>query len=131
MQTDETLLVSRGENSVIYLSPLSDGYSLFHQRSLDSKNLASVFAVNNPGGFTISKDYRGKDVLVLGRPVLETGWMLVQKIDADEALKESDANQQILIITLKWALLLVSVMFVAIWRHSTSRRLQKLTNNLE
>ncbi|MCW9055576.1 MAG: HD domain-containing protein [Gammaproteobacteria bacterium] len=130
-QSDETVLLSQGENSVIYLSPLKEGYGLFHQRSFDSDDLASVFTVNNPGGFAIKKDYRGMDVLVLGRRIRGTDWFLMQKIDADEALKESDAHQQFLIITMTLALMLISVMFVAVWRHSTSRRLQKLTNDLE
>ncbi|MDH5473651.1 MAG: HD domain-containing protein, partial [Gammaproteobacteria bacterium] len=131
MQTDEMVLIRESEESITYLSPLIGDFRLFHQRAKDNSDMASVFAISNPGEFSIKKDYKDTQVLVLGRKIKGTEWVLMQKINADEALKESDEHQRFLVVTLTLAILLMSVLFVAIWRHSTSKRLEKLTNDLE
>jgi len=54
----------------------------------------------------------------------------VQKIAAKEALRESRAHQEFVLTVYLLALFLITISFVAIWRHSTSIRLQKITERL-
>jgi len=129
-QTDEAVLVSGDDNSTVYLSPLRGEYQLFHRAAVSNEQLASNFARMKTGGFDLKKDYRGGDVLVTARAIDNTSWILMQKIDASEALRESDAYQDFVHTVFLLALFIITVGFIAIWRHSTSIRLQKTTERL-
>ena len=122
-QTDETLLVRREGDTVVYLSPLSDNSTPLKKRlSLDSPGLASAFALKHPGEFGQFRDYRGVEVLVTSRAFSQTPWVLVQKVDAKEALKESDAHQRFLLTGFMLAMLFIAAALVAAWRHGSSLR---------
>lgn len=129
-RSDETLLVTRADNSLMYISPLQQGFATFHQIPKDA-GLAAGFAHDQSGDFGIHQDYRGRQVLVTGRRIENTNWVLVQKIDAEEALYESNKHQRFLLTSFSLLTLLVMALFIAIWRHSTSVRLQKITAELE
>ncbi len=129
-QSDETILIAAAENSLQYLSPLSQGFTLFHQVPR-SAELAVNYAFASPGGFAQKQDYRGHEVLLTSRQIPRTRWVLMQKIDADEALRESNDHQRFLLITFSLVTLFVAASFVAVWRHSTSVRLQRITEALE
>ena len=124
-QTDEAVLVSGDDNSTVYLSPLRGDYQLFHRVAVSSEQLASNFARLKTGGFDVKKDYRGNDVLVTARTIDNTSWILMQKIDASEALRESDAYRNFVHTVFLLAVFVVAMGFIAIWRHATSMRLQK------
>jgi PAS domain S-box-containing protein len=128
--TDESLLVSGDDNSTVYISPLQDGYQLFHRIASSSDQLASNFARLKTGGFDSKTDYRGTDVLVTGRAIDRTNWVIVQKIDASEALHESRLHQNFVLTVFMLAVFVVAIGFIAIWRHSSSMRLQKITQRL-
>jgi HD-GYP domain-containing protein (c-di-GMP phosphodiesterase class II) len=128
--SDETLLIKEAQNSLVYISPLRDGLSVFHQMARDAGQAAN-FAFDKQGGFDLKPDYRGIDVLVTGREIDNTPWVLVQKIDADEALQESNNHQRFLLTTFSLLTLFIMALFIAVWRHSTSVRLQKITAALE
>jgi PAS domain S-box-containing protein len=128
--TDEALLVSGDDNSTVYISPLHDEYQLFHRAALSSEQLASNFARMKTGGFDRKTDYRGADVLVTGRAVDRTNWVIMQKIDTSEALHESRLHQNFVLTVFLLAVFVVTVGFIAIWRHSSSMRLQKITQRL-
>jgi len=57
--------------------------------------------------------------------------ILVQKIDVAEALAESTAHQQFILTIFLLAVFVISISFIAIWRHATSLRLQKATRRLQ
>lgn len=128
--SDEALLVTGDEHSTVYVSPLKDGHELFHRVSADNDRLAANFARGKPGAFGVRRDYRGVEVLVTGRSIERTGWTLVQKIDAREALRESRAYQSFVLTVFLLAVFIVALSFIAIWRHSTSLRLQRATERL-
>ncbi|HEY9034903.1 MAG TPA: hypothetical protein VIN71_13260, partial [Pseudomonadales bacterium] len=128
--SDETLLVRQTQNSLIYISPLQQGFASFHQMPRNA-DLAANFAHDNIGDFALKTDYRGHEVLVTGRNIENTQWVLVQKIDAREALQESNKHQRFLLTSFSLLTLFIMALFVAVWRHSTSVRLQKLTADLE
>ena len=122
-QTDETLLVRREDGSAVYLSPLADGSALLKKRlSLESQRLEAAFALMNPGAFGQMRDYRGTEVLVTSRAFMRAPWVLVQKIDAKEALKESDAHQRFVMTAFLLATLFVAAALVAAWKHGSSVR---------
>lgn len=129
--TDESILVAGDNNSTSFLSPLSGNYRLFHQIPSASDKLAANFARFNTGGFANRLDYRGNEVLVTGRRIDNTDWILLQKIDESEALRESRAHQQFVLTVFLLVVFFVTVSFIAIWRHSTSIRLEKITARLE
>ncbi len=130
-RSDESLLVKQDGSSLVYISPLKDEFKLFHQLPVDNNQLAAAYAYQNPGGFAEMKDYQGDDVLVTGRKIKGSPWLLVQKISAAEALAESNKHQQFLLTTFTLLVLIIASAFIAIWRHSTSIRLQLLSDTLE
>lgn len=124
-QTDETLLVNGNESGTVYISPLSTDREVFHQAALSDSGLAANFGRMNVGRFALKKDYRGTEVLVTARNIENTDWVLVQKINASEALRESREHQEFVLTVFLLAVFVVTISFIAIWRHSTSLRLQK------
>jgi len=130
-KSDESLLVRQQGSSLVYISPVKDEFKLFHQLPDNNNLLAASYAFHSPGGFAEMKDYTGKSVLVTGRKIKNSPWSLVQKISAKEALQESNKHQKFLLTTFTLFVLMVAAAFIAIWRHSTSIRLQVLSHTLE
>lgn len=129
-QTDETLLVKGSESGTVYISPLSTDHATFHQVELSNNELAANYGRVNVGGFALKEDYKGIEVLVTARNIQNTDWVLVQKIDASEALRESREHQEFVLTVFLLAVFVVTISFIAIWRHSTSIRLQKARDRL-
>lgn len=129
--SDETLLVKRDGPSLVFLSPVKGDFKLFYRLPDNNNQLASSYAYHNPGGFKEIKDYLGNDVLVTGREIKNSPWRLVQKISSSEALAESNKHQEFLITTFILFVVGIAAAFIAIWRHSTSLRLQSLSDALE
>ncbi len=122
-ETMETLVVRVTGAVVEYLSPLMDGTpALKRKMALDTPELAAAFAVNTPGGFAIRRDYRGEEVLVTARDFAVAPWTLVQKIDRDEALAESDARLTRQLVVFLLIIALFGAAMVAVWWHGSSRR---------
>lgn len=128
-QSDETLMLRLQANSLMAVSPLRKDFSLFHQIASRS-DLAEAHAAQRSGDFIQALDYRSTEVLATGRSIRNTPWILVQKIDSAEALAESNRHQRFLFTSFLLVAGLISVSFIAIWRHSTSVRLQQLTQSL-
>jgi HD-GYP domain-containing protein (c-di-GMP phosphodiesterase class II) len=129
--SDETLLLRSAENTTVFISPLRGVFNVFHQMPKDNINLAANFAIKNVGDFSQAKDYRNKKVLLTARKINNTPWILMQKIDAEEALEESNRHQRFVLTTFILLSVFLIALFVAVWRHSTSVRLQKLSADLE
>jgi len=129
--SDETLLLRSEKNSTVFLSPLRGVFNIFHQIPKANMNLAANFSIHKNGGFSLKQDYRNKKVLVTARKIENTPWVLMQKIDAVEALEESNSHQQFVLITFSLLTILLVVLFVAVWKHSTSARLQRMAAKLE
>jgi PAS domain S-box-containing protein len=126
--TEESLLVARADDGMRYLSPLSQGFPLFY---LSSDDTAAARATEGSSGLVMSTDYRGTSVLATARPLLYSGMTLVQKINEREALSESRAHQQFILTIFLLAVFIVTLLFIAIWRHATSMRLQRAKSRLE
>ncbi len=87
-ESGESLLVQREGERLLYVSPLR----LFAAPPLTltiarrSRDLAAWLATNGKAAFGRYPDYRGVEVLAATRPIPATGWGLVVKVDAREAM---------------------------------------------
>lgn len=118
---DETLLVRREGDAIAFVSPLADGTAPLRKRvALSTANLAEAEALGKPGGFTLNQDYSGREVLMVSRDFRQAPWVLVQKIDASEALKESRDHQRFLLSSLILGVLVIAAGLVAAWWHGAS-----------
>lgn len=130
-KTDETLLVENEGEAIVYLSPLADGTrALVRRLAANASDLAAAFAVEHPGSFTEKRDYAGRKVLVTSRTLGGTPWVVVQKIDVDEALGESNIHQRFLFVSLGLGLLLVCSLLVAAWWYGSNVREWKISHDL-
>ncbi len=82
----ETLLVRREGNDVVFLNELrhKKDTALVLRLPLDSARLPAAVVAQGVTGIMEGVDYRGKPVLADLRPVPDSPWFLITKIDADE-----------------------------------------------
>ncbi|MFA7593120.1 MAG: HD domain-containing phosphohydrolase [Thiohalobacteraceae bacterium] len=129
---DETLLVRAQDDMVVYLSPLADGSPPTRRRlALNTPDLAAAHALRAPGGFAQLSDYRGVPVLMSSRPLSGAPWVLLQKTDAKEALKESDDHRRFLLSVFLLTLFFISAALIAAWRHGSSVRARAMAERLQ
>ena len=129
---DETLLVRAQDDMVVYLSPLADGSAPTKRRlALNTPRLAAAHALRAPGEFAQLLDYRGVPVLMTSRALAGAPWLLLQKTDADEALKESEEHRRFLLSMLLLTLFFISASLIAAWRHGSSVRAHALAERLQ
>lgn len=85
----ETLLVQREGDTVLFLNELRhrSGTALRLRIPLSSSDVAAVRAIQGEIGIMHAVDYRGVNVLAVARPIPNTSWYLVAKIDRDELLR--------------------------------------------
>lgn len=119
----EALLVRQDGGMVRFLSPTAGArHPLERVLALDTPELAEAYALATPGGFAIKRDYRDVEVLATSRKVTGAPWVLVYKVDRKEALSESDARRQRLLIAFFLIIGVVSAALIAVWFHASSRR---------
>lgn len=122
-ETGEAVLVRQAGPVIEYISPLqNETPPLKLKMAADTPKLAARFALNTPGGFGVQRDYRNREVLVVSRQVVAAPWTLMYKIDRDEALADSDARLQAIIIVLILVVVVVMVTIIAVWRYGASIR---------
>ncbi len=87
-ESAESLLVRRSGDEVLFLNALRhrEDAALQFRLPLSRTELPAVKAVQGAKGWVEGKDYRGKKVLAVVRPIPNSPWFMVAKIDADEAL---------------------------------------------
>lgn len=85
-RTAETLLVRRDGNDVLFLNELRfrKNTALNYRLSLDNKQRPSVMAVLGYKGIVEGIDYRDEPVVAALRPVPDSPWFLVARIDISE-----------------------------------------------
>lgn len=112
----ETLLVRRDGDSVLYLNELRHrtGTALAYRLPLDTPKLpAAGAALTGKAQASEGIDYRGIRVLAAMRPVKDTAWQLVAKIDRDEVLRPlKDLAFWVSLV----ALAAVAVLTALLWR---------------
>lgn len=113
----ETLLIRRRAGTAEYISP-SPGNALPFGRAVGPEDIAGTTAPSLVQGL----DHRGKPVLAVMRTFDLVPWVLVHKIDRDEALADGDARRRSLVIGLVLLVALVAAGFVAVWWYASSKR---------
>ncbi len=134
--TAETVLVRAANGNVEYLSPTRGGGDsttppLGLGLDADTENLAAAAAIREAGAFGQFIDYRGVDVLAISRALNAAPWTLVYKVDRGEALADSDARLQRLLILLVLAVAIAAVCMFALWRHGASQRTAHALDRLQ
>ena len=119
----ETYLVKRQEDQVQFISPLADGTEPSKRSlSLSTPDLSEAAAVQQVFGFRIGADYAGNQALMVSRSILGTPWVLIRKIDRNEALAAEESRLRAFLIVAVLFVFLVSAGMAAVWRHGTSVR---------
>ncbi len=128
---DESLLVMERDRQVVYLSPLSSG-GVPTQRALplERQDLAAAAAVRQPGRFGQFINYRGEEVLATSRPLRSLPWVLVEEVNAAQALQESDRHRRSLILTFSLLLFVIAAILIAAWWHGSSVRARRDADEL-
>ncbi|MBA4392892.1 MAG: hypothetical protein C0407_05000 [Desulfobacca sp.] len=124
----ETLLVRQEGNDVLFLNVLRHqaGPALTLRLPLSRTEVAAVQAVKGKMGLFEGFDYRQVKVLADLRPIPNTPWLLVAKLDREEFLSEA-ANRARLIGFLTVALVFLTGMATAFWyKHQGKRSFQAL-----
>ncbi len=102
--TAETVLVQRDGDEVVFLNEMRhrSGTALAIREPITRTEIATVKAVLGTEGPTEGIDYRGVAVLADLRPVPNSDWFLVAKLDADEVWAEARyrAGVAVILITL-------------------------------
>ncbi len=122
-EDNESLLLERRGDTVALLSPTRDGApALRRTLPADRADLAEVAAVTAPGRFAALANYRGDPVLQVSRPIRGQDWVLVQQVDAAQALSLADERRGFLLVALSLLLFAIVAVAVAAWRHGSSVR---------
>jgi len=133
-KTARNYLVRRTGKVMEYLSPLdsrNSGISPALSTTLDATNpsLAASFAVENAGettgSFAQRVNFAGESVLVTGRTIKDTNWVLVRTVESKEVLGAIQARKKTIIWMACLIILAVSISIVLIWRHGVSVRVER------
>ncbi len=87
--TAETVLVRRDGNDVVYLNDLrhrADAAMNIRVPMDSNPLLPAIMATSGSTDTMEGKDYRGVPVLATGRPIINTPWFIVAKVDMAEVL---------------------------------------------
>lgn len=117
----EAILLRKEGDFVDIVSPLADGTAPLRKRIPQANAaLAEVQAWAKPGAFLSAADHAGREVFAVSRAFRQAPWVLLEKIDAAEALRESDGHQRFLITALTLAALLVAASLAVAWWHGAT-----------
>jgi PAS domain S-box-containing protein len=114
----ETMLVRRDGDSVLYLNELRhrSATALTLREPLGDAELAGARFLRGARGLLEGRDYRGAEVLAFGRPIAGSDWLLVSKIDLDEALVPARTEVAVFTALMLGLTLLAALGTLAIWR---------------
>ena len=114
----EVLLVRRDEQSVLFLSPTrqlrESGQRL--RVPLNRSDVAEVMAVQGRQGNVEAADYRGVPVFAALRPVPNSGWFLIAKIDSEEVGEPIRRRSILLGVTAVSLILTAGALVLILWR---------------
>lgn len=130
-EENESLLLELRGGDVVLLSPARDGSSGL-RRALPAAqaDLAEAAAVTSPGRFVVLDNYRGRRVLQVSRTVRGQNWVLVQQVDAAEAMSLADDRRRFLLVAFSLLLFSIVAVAVAAWRHGSSVRARQQAEEL-
>lgn len=118
-KTSETLLVRQVKDSVEFITELkhieSEPHSL--KISLNNKKVPAVQAVLGYEGIWEGFDYRSEKVIAEIRPVANTNWFMIAKVDKDEILSELYSSYVYVILFSFFLILFISALAAFIYAY--------------
>lgn len=133
-KTAKNYLIRKNGTSLEYLSPLrtrNGDVTAPLTMGLDAGNLAlaGAFAVENSdettGGFAEKVNYDGIRVLVTGRKILDTDWILVRTVESGEVLGAIQTRKKTILWIAGLIILAITISILLIWRHGVSVRVAR------
>ncbi|MFH1377120.1 MAG: PAS domain S-box protein [Planctomycetota bacterium] len=117
-QTAETLLIKRDGDAILFLNELrhQSETAMKFTLPLTRTDLPALQAVLGATQLFEGKDYRGVDVLSDLRPIPDSSWYMVSKIDSDEFLKEIRFNSIVVVVVIVILIALAAVLIAFIYR---------------
>ena len=125
----ETLLVRRDGNSVLFINELRHrkGTALKLRLPLDRTDLPAARAILGERGVFRGKDYRGIQVWSVVRPIQDSPWFIVAKIDSEEIERPVRRSAQSVFLVTLILIMTAALMILFLWQRQTSRfRLNRL-----
>jgi PAS domain S-box-containing protein len=121
--TAETLLVRREGGMVVFLNAIRfrPDAALNFQETLTRKTLPAVMAVSGKQGIVEGVDYRGEPVLADLRPIPDSPWFMVAKIDLTEVYAPIRERMWWLSFLVTALLITTGSVVGLIWRHHSVR----------
>ncbi len=130
-KSHETLLLRQEDGMTVYLSPQADGTNAMERRlKEDPATQVAGQALAHPFDFHQGNDYRGKRVLAVSRAFDNPPWVLLHKVDRDEAMAESDARAKLLLYTFLSVVAVIALTLIAAWKHGSSVRFQQAAEKM-
>ena len=124
----ETLLVRREGDEVVFLNELRHcrNTALALRLPLTSKELPAAMAVLGKTGAFSGRDYRGAAVWSVVRPVPDSPWFIVAKIDREEIERPIRRSALTIFLIALFLILATALMILFLWqRQNTSFRLRQ------
>lgn len=136
-KTAETLLVRRKGNEVLFLNELrhKKDSALSLRFPLSEGWLPAARAVQGEDGIVSGVDYRGVPVLASIRPVADSPWLLIAKMDRDEVYAPLRERGVLVALTISILICAAAVSFALVWsrrvRGGLERQVQERTEELK
>ncbi len=130
--TAETVLVRRDGDEVVFLNELRyrKDSALTIREPLSRTEIATVKAALGTVGPTEGIDYRGVAVLADLRPVPDSDWFLIAKLDADEVWAEARYRAGVAVILITSLILGGAVAVAAFYRQQQATQFKGLYESL-
>lgn len=132
-KTSETLLVRQVKDSVEFISELRHIKSKPHSLriSLDNKEVPAVQALLGYEGIWEGLDYRSEKVIADIRPIANTSWFMIAKIDENEILSELYSSYAYVILFSFFIILFISALAAFIYAYRQRDIYKKLWQSQE
>ncbi len=124
----ETLLVRREEDRVLFLNELrhQSNTALKLSIPLTQTNVPAVMAVMGQEGVVYGPDYRGREVVSVLKPVSDSPWFMVSKMDVEEAFVEWRFRAILILSLMLTGLLAMTAAAAVVWHQNEASQLAAL-----
>jgi signal transduction histidine kinase len=132
-ETAETILVRREGDKVVFLNELrhKKNTALNLRFPVSEEKLPAAIVVRGISGVVEGNDYRGVPVIAAIRPIPDSPWFLVSKVDAEEIY--APVRERLRVVTIVVVLLIAGsgVGIGLIWRNQSAEFYRELNEKLE
>ncbi len=127
-QSAETLLVRRDGDAVLYLNDLrhQPGTALTLRIPLSETDVPAVMAVLGTEGVVQGRDYRGVRVLSVIKPIPDSPWFMVAKMDEAEALAVWRVRSTLIVALILGAVATAGISAGLVWQGRQKAHYQTL-----